>query len=66
MAKRNGRTSVAAKEEEQPRSANGYETTGVCFYCREDLEAMQPGGKDVRHVKTKIVYGKCAQALRFR
>lgn len=46
-----------------PRS---WARIGVCFYCREALEAMQPGGNPARHVSDQVPYEQCQKALKYK
>ncbi len=39
-----------------------WEQTGLCFWCFEPIEAHQPGGRNPRHVRDNVPYGKCAKA----
>jgi hypothetical protein len=36
-----------------------YAPAGRCGMCLMQIEALQPGGLDPRHVETKVPYGKC-------
>jgi hypothetical protein len=39
-----------------------FERTGICFFCLEPIEAVQPGGKYARHSADGTPYGECEQA----
>lgn len=41
-----------------------YEDSGFCSLCLLTLEALTPGGTEVRHKSNKVPYGECAQAIR--
>ena len=43
-----------------------YETTGVCLWCLQPMEALQPGGLTARHVGSHIPAGQCEAALKRR
>lgn len=36
-----------------------YERVGLCGICLQDIEALQPGGLNPRHVDTGIPYREC-------
>lgn len=37
---------------------------GFCFYCLMSMEAIQPGGRNLRHKSTLTPYLQCPQALK--
>jgi hypothetical protein len=41
-----------------------WQLTGLCYFCQAPLEAIQPGGLNVRHVTTHVPYKQCASALK--
>jgi hypothetical protein len=41
-----------------------YERIGLCSFCLFAIEAIQPGGRDVRHVETGVAYRECGPAKR--
>lgn len=41
-----------------------YGQVGLCGYCIREIEALQPGGTEARHVDGGIAYGNCPEALR--
>lgn len=44
------------REESKPisKTVEGWMVTGYCGVCLQKIEAMQPFGKEVRHVETKL------------
>lgn len=40
-----------------------YSKTGLCFYCLELVQALQPGGLNPCHVADQVPYGQCRKAL---
>src|SRR5688572_20573601 len=43
-----------------------WQAIGFCFYCRERVEALQPGGIDARHIDDGVPYEQCEKALRYK
>lgn len=40
-----------------------HSKTGLCFYCLEPIEALQPGGLNPRHVADQVAYGQCRKTI---
>ena len=40
-----------------------YKDSGICSFCFLTLQALQPGGTEIRHKQTLAPYGQCPQAI---